>query len=210
MICPNCGKENEENNKFCISCGTDLNSKETAKSNREQIEFHGRMTPSPAFLEGERVLSEFRASFWDLGLMGYILRYKERIVITTHRIFQFSQRVTGESLNCLLLRKIESIEIGSKFNIRQFLIGITLLMFGIFAMHESSYGYDMPWYIRLLVIAIAIVLLLTAKRKILRVTASDVKNLIALPFIRMKKEDAKRFIDLISKSTEDLNSSKKV
>ena len=40
MICPNCGRENEEGSKFCISCGTDLSqgkkvAKETSPAVKE-------------------------------------------------------------------------------------------------------------------------------------------------------------------------------
>ena len=209
MICPNCGRENEEGSKFCIECGGDLTSKEISDEKRNKIELGGRRISSPDLLEKEKVLGEFRASFWDLGIVGFILRYKDKIIITTHRVLYFSRRVFGEYLKYLFLRKVANVEIGSKFNLIQFLIGVALLIFGIFGLHARCYGYGictggMPWYIRLVIILIAAILILMARKKILAVTTDDIKNVIAFPFIRMKKEETKRFIDLISKAREEL------
>jgi len=41
MICPNCGRENEEGSKFCIECGGDLTSKEISDEKRNKIELGG-------------------------------------------------------------------------------------------------------------------------------------------------------------------------
>lgn len=53
ITCPNCGKENEEGSKFCISCGADLSAKEISKTEKKQIEFvrsAKKLIPVEAFL----------------------------------------------------------------------------------------------------------------------------------------------------------------
>ena len=216
IICPKCGRENEEGSKFCEYCGAVLEPKGKSEEKKNQIESQGRMIPSPSFLDDEKILGELRASFWDIGFIAFVLRYKERIVVTTHRIFHFSRRKTGEHLKSLFLRDVAAIEIGSRFNMAKFLVGIGLLIFGIFAIHGSSgsnysgygYSYGMPWYIRLIVILIALFLIWTAKKKVFAVTTQDIKNSIVFSFSKMKKEQAKHFIDIVSRASEKLNSEK--
>ena len=219
IICPKCGRENEEGSEFCQYCGAALEPQEKTKRNENQIESQGRMIPSPSFLEGEKVLGEFKASFWDIGLVGFILRYRERIVVTTRRIFHFSRGITGERLKFLFLRDVAAVEAGSRFSMTKFLVGIGLLIFGIFAMHGSSgsnyYGYSysyssygMPWYIRLLIILVGLFLIWIARKKAFAVTTQDVKNSIVFSFSKMKKEQAKHFIDIVSQASENLNSRK--
>jgi hypothetical protein len=165
------------------------------KSAARQIIFEGRLVPSPALLEDERMLGTIEAKFWDIGLIGFLLRHKERLVITTHRIFQFSRQLTSGSLHCLELAKVESIYIGGRFKWLQFLIGLVCVIAPMLAF--ESYFLFLSLFGALNGLAIGLPLMFFARQKELRVRGSDAKNMISLPLRRIKVEESKCFIDLV-------------
>lgn len=81
MICPNCGKENEEGSNFCISCGTDLSQgKKVAKETGPAVK---EITPAEQAAQiGERAKKTWRGfSFLEkmitigalVNLIGFFL-----------------------------------------------------------------------------------------------------------------------------------------
>jgi len=167
---------------------------EKRTSNR-QITFEGGLVPSPALFEDERLLGTIEAKFWDIGLIGFLLRHKERLVITTHRIFQFSRQLTSGSLHCLELAKAESVYIGGRFKWLQFLIGLACVIAPMLAFERYFLVLSLVGVINGLAIGLA--LMFFARQKELRVTGSDAKNVIRLPLRRLKVEESKAFIDLV-------------
>lgn len=209
VTCSNCDKENDPGSKFCIDCGQDLAVKTPlAAGDKKQIELGSKMIGAPVLLEGERVLAEFKASLWDLGLFGYLLGSRERIVITTHRVFHFSGRLTGEVVKSLFLRSVEAVAVVNSWNLVKAGIGAAMVLFGIFVPSEDNAGYGelgLDWFLKLLIIAFGAFLIFLANTKVIKVVGGSSKNAIAYPFKRMKKEDLRRFVDLVSKSAEMLN-----
>lgn len=195
MFCPECGKTIEEGVAFCPECGRRVGSELTEKP---QVTFEGGLVPSPKLLEGEEVLGSFEAGFWDIGLIGVLLRHKERLVVTTNRLFQFSRRLTSANLKSLELSKVESIYVGSKFKIVQSFIGIIFLLAAIFVPR------GLPWWGRLMAILIGAIILFTARKKVLEVSCGDRRNSVSLPLTRIKTEESKRFIDLISEAIRNI------
>ena len=197
IICPNCSQENKGGSKFCITCGKDLTKE--LKIEKDQIELKGAIIPSPALLENEKVLGEFSASFWDAGIIGSILRYKEKIIVTTHRIFYYSTRITGERLRLLFIEKAEGVKIESIYRVGFLLIGAGVLLLSIFAPQPSSkvgmFGQavtsdGMPWYGRLFGIFIAVILILLARKTALIVATGNEKDSIELSITHLKKREA--------------------
>lgn len=45
-----------------------------------QITFEGGLVPSPALFEGERLLGTIEAGLWDIGLIGFLLKYQSERV----------------------------------------------------------------------------------------------------------------------------------
>ncbi len=177
------------------------------KTAAQQIIFEGRLVPSPALLEDERMLGTIEAKCWDIGLIGFLLRHKERLVITTHRLFQFSRQLTSGSLHCLELAKVESIYIGGRFKWLQFLIGLVCVIAPLLAF--ESYFLVLSIVGVLNGLAIGLPLMFFARQKELRVRGSDAKNMISLPLRRIKVEESKCFIDLICGAIKNIQKATK-
>lgn len=175
-------------------------------SNR-QVLFEGDLVPSPSLIGDERLLGSVEAKFWDLGLIGFLLRHKERVVITTHRIFQFSRKLTSAELKCLEFAKVEFVGIGGRFNWKQFLFGlvVTIGSLSAFNLLPRAYNDDLHLYL-LFVAAIGVIIMILCRGKVLRVSCGN-QNSINLPLRRIKVEESKAFIDLVSGTIRNLGKS---
>jgi len=165
------------------------------KSLNRQVTFEGHLVPSPALFDGERVLGTIEAGLWDIGLIGFLLRHKERLVVTNYRIFQFSRKLTSGSLRCVELSKVRVIDIGSKFYVVQTLTGIAILCSAVYA----ADGFLM----KLLGLAVGGLILFLARTKVFRVSAGDA---VILPLKRLKIEESKIFIDLVCGAIRNIES----
>lgn len=177
---------------------------------KSQVHFEGSLAPSPTLFDGERVLDSFDATFWDHGISGLLFRHKDRLVITTHRIFQFSSRVASFRLRFLELDKAETVTIGGRLNLFQVLVAIAMLVaffyFGwnrlswAFQGHGSRVFQDPRILLSLLSLLVGIVLLVTARKKVLRVCGGNSKDAVELTLRRIKVEESQRFLDLVSQA----------
>lgn len=161
-----------------------------------QVTFEGGLLPSPVLFEGERILGTINAGFWDIGLLGFLLRHQERLVVTTHRIFQFSRKLASGSLRSLELSKVEAVDVGSKFYPMQFLLGLIIFWAGIF------YGY--PLLLKLVAAVIGGLIMHAARKKVFHVAASGSRNAVTLPLTRIKVGESKSFIDLVCGAMRNL------
>ncbi len=179
------------------------------KSATRQISFEGGLVPSPALLGDERLLGSVEAKFWDLGLIGFLLRHKERVVITTHRIFQFSRKLASAELKCLEFTKVEFVGIGGRFNWKRFLFGLAVTLGSLSAFYlllPRGYNDDLYLY-PLLVAAVGVIIMILCRGKVLRVSCGG-QNSINLPLRCIKVEESKTFIDLVSGAIRNLDKSK--
>jgi len=180
------------------------------------------LSPEPELLQGEKVLTSFEAGLWDIGLFGFIMRQKERLIVTSYRVFRLSKNFLGSDLVALDLRSVESIRVGSWLKLWRFFLGVALIV-GIFAsaiFAASPYDYsDYGGYgsssrsssgfhfdiVKLAVAAVGFILLVTAREKgLLVATGNDKFGTILMVLKGLKKEDSKRFIDTISKAKQEL------
>ncbi|NUM78060.1 hypothetical protein HUU40_27170 [candidate division KSB1 bacterium] len=176
------------------------------KGAARQIPFEGGLVPSPAVIGDERLLGSVEAKFWDLGLIGFLLRHKERVVITTHRIFQFSRKLTSTELKCLELAKVEFIGIGGRFNWKQFLFGLAIVTGSMSILNELPRSYNDFAFALFFFAAIGIIIMILCRDKVLQVSCGG-QNAISLPLRRIKVEESKAFIDLVSSAIRNLGKS---
>jgi hypothetical protein len=173
----------------------------------QQASFERGFTPTPELFAGERVLGTIEAKLWDIGLFGYLLRRQERLVVTTHRIFQYSTNVAASRLRCLELSKVEVIEVGGKFNVTQLSAGVVFLVAAILLLGSAIVQHDAPrlWMIYSLLSALAGVFTLWASEKKVVRAATGSRNAVAIPLARLRTQEAKSFVDLLSGAMRNLS-----
>ncbi|NUM77077.1 hypothetical protein HUU40_22190 [candidate division KSB1 bacterium] len=166
------------------------------KNATRQVTFEGGLVPSPALFEGERILGTINAGLWDIGLFGFLLRHQERLVVTTHRIFQFSRQLTSASLRALELSKVEAVDVGSKFYPVQFFFGLIIFCTGV--------AYVNFFLLKLVSAVIGGFIMYAARKKVFHVSAAGSRNAVTLPLTRIKVEESKSFIDLVCGAMRNL------
>ena len=167
---------------------------------------------SPQLFGGERVIGVIEASLWDLGLLGFLLRRQERLVVTTHRLLQYSTNFMSAHLRSLELAKVESIQVGSKFNFAQFMAGVALFLSAIpLLSHAISQSQNQAlWIIGSLVCALAgILALMSSERKILQASGGGAQNFVMLPLSRLGINESKSFVDLVAGAIRSLAASRR-
>src|SRR5574341_644096 len=167
---------------------------------------------SPQLFAEERVIGVIEASLRDLGLLGLLLWRKERLVVTTHRLWQYSSNFMSARLRCLELAKVESIQVGSKFNIAQLMAGVLLLLGAIPLLSRaiSQPQSKSLWIVGSLLCALAgLLALMTSEKKILQASGGGSQNSIMLPLSRLGVSESKSFVDLVSGAIRSLTVSRR-
>ena len=178
------------------------------KSWNRQVFFERGLAPSPELLADERVLGSIEARFGEIGALAFLMRRREQLVITTQRIFHYAAGLLTSRLRALELTKIETIEVGSRPNIVQFVAGLVLLGFALLCFGGALFkDVDIRLFIiySLLSGLVGVISLLTAGQKILQVSGSSKRSVIALPLTQISVNESKRFIDLISNAIRNAN-----
>lgn len=170
-----------------------------------QITFEGGLVPSPALFEGERLLGTIEAGLWDIGLFGFLLKHKERLVVTNYRIFQFSRKLTSASIKSLELDKIEPIFAGSKFSALQFVSGLLLLLFAVILIGGAIFADNALFIGSIYSVVVGIIAVFTAGRKVLQISAGGFKNSVTLSLRRIKVEESKSFVELVCGAIRNLS-----
>jgi len=158
----------------------------------ENIEFKGNLVPSPKLLEGEKEQMRIKAGLMELGLLGFIFRQKEQIVLTTKRVFQFSSRIGSAYLRTMPLKQVESITIGGQLNF--IMLGIA----GLFVL--GTLPDDVEFGGKLFFLLVAAALIVLSRRKVIIVSSGDRKDAIVLPLQTIKKSQSQEFLDKISEN----------
>lgn len=178
------------------------------KTSKRQAAVEREAAPSPELFAGERILGIIEASLGDLGLLGFLLRRQERLVVTTHRILQYSTNFISANLRCLELAKVETIAVGSKFNFVQLVVGFVLLAGAVFFLSSAVFQRQekLLFIIGSLLGALAgSFALMTAGKKVLRVSGSSLQNSIRLGLVRLGISESKGFVDLVSGAVRNLS-----
>ncbi|MGH7455289.1 MAG: hypothetical protein ACRENG_28310 [bacterium] len=175
---------------------------------KRQAAFEREAAPSPELFAGERILGIIEASLGDIGLLGFLMRRQERLVVTTHRIFQYSTNFIWANLRCLELAKVETIEAGSQFNVMQLvaglvlLLGAVLLLSGAISQPHEKLLFILCSFLSALGGSLA---LMTAGKKVLQVSGSSLQKSIRLPLVRLGVSESKSFVDLVSGAVRNLS-----
>jgi hypothetical protein len=167
---------------------------------------------TPQLFAGERVIGVIEASLWDLGLLGLLLRRKDRLVVTTHRLLQYSTNFMSANLRCLELTKVESIHVGSKFNPAQFMAGVLLFLGAINLLNHAISHAQTPslWIVGSLLGALAgLLALMGSEKKVLQASGAGAQNSVMLPLSRLGVNESKSFVDLVSGAIRSLTSSRR-
>jgi hypothetical protein len=175
---------------------------------KRQAAFEREAAPSPELFAGERILGIIEASLGDLGLLALLMRRQERLVVTTHRILQYSTNFTSANLRCLELAKVETIEAGSKFNVVQLVAGLILLIGAVFLLITAAFQRQEKLLFILCSLLSALVgsfALMSAAKKVLHVSCSSRQNSIRLPLVRLGASESKSFVDLVSGAVRNLH-----
>jgi hypothetical protein len=175
---------------------------------KRQATLKKEAAPSPELFAGERILGIIEASLGDLGLLGFLLRRQERLVVTTHRILQYSTNLISSNLRCLELGKVETIKAGDKFNVVQLVAGLALLIGAVFLLSNAvSQRQEKLFFIlcSLLSALVGSFAFMTAGKKVLQVSGSSLRNSIRLPLVRLGVSESKSFIDLVSGAVRNLH-----
>lgn len=178
------------------------------KTWKRQAAFEREAAPAPELFAGERILGIIEASLGDIGLLGFLMRRQERLVVTTHRILQYSTNFISANLRCLELAKVEIIEAGSKFNVVQLVAGLVLLAGAVFLL--SNAVFQPPKKLLFIIASLLSALagsfaLMTAAKKVLHVSCSSLQNSIRLPLVRLGVSESKSFVDLVSGAVRNLH-----
>jgi hypothetical protein len=166
------------------------------------------IAPSPELFAGERILGTVEAGLWDMGWLGFLLRRKERLVVTTHRLMQYSTNFVSSHLKCLELAKVEAVEAGSKLNIIQFVAGVILLLGAMLLVGGaiSNRSEKLLFLICSSLSALAgLFALMTSEKKVLQVLGSSPQNSVRLPLARLSIKESKSFIDLVSGAARNVS-----
>jgi hypothetical protein len=175
---------------------------------KRQAAFEREAAPSPELFAGERILGIIEAGLGDIGLLGFLLRRQERLVVTTHRILQYSTNFTSANLRCLELAKVETIEAGSKFNVVQLVAGLVLLVGAVFLLSSAVFQRQEKLLFIMCSLLSALAgsfAFMTAEKKVLRVSGSSFQNSIRLPLVRLGVSESKSFVDLVSGAVRNLH-----
>jgi len=174
-----------------------------------QVTFERGRSTLPELTPGERIFGTIEAELWDLGLIGFLLRRRERLVVTSHRILQYSNDFISTRLRCLELAKIELIEVGSKLNLIQFIVGMVLLLSTLFLLIGAIFRPGETG--RLLIICglfsalSGLFVLLTAWKKVLQASGAGYRSTVSLPLASIGVNDSKSFVDLVSGAIRNLS-----
>jgi len=171
------------------------------------IAFEGIHTPTIDLLDGEEVLAIFEAELWDLGLLGWLLGHKRRMVLTTSRVLHFRKRLIDNVLDIAWLRRVRFVTVGQEVKVTQFLIGLGLVVFFLIQLAGSCTpspisGFSIPASSGVMDhlgsvtgIAVGVVAIIMSRRKVMQLSTGIDK--ISMELTRLRSEESRRFVETI-------------
>lgn len=155
------------------------------------VNFKDKLVPSPKLLEGENELMSIKAGLMEVGPVGFIIRQKEKIVLTQKRVFQYSSRLGSASLRTMYMSEVQTVTVGGKINMYMIIGAIAALLL--------VFSEDTPPFFRFVLLIVAAVLFVISRSKVISVSAGESKEAITLPLKSIKKEESQKIVDLVSK-----------
>ena len=156
------------------------------------VRFKGNLVPSPRLVGNEKELMSMRAGLMEVGLLGFVLRRKEQIVLTSERVFQYSSRIGASYLRMMPLKQVESVTIGGQLNFIMIGMALASVLAGIFA--------DVEVYIKIFLLLFGAALAFFSRSKVIIVSSGNRKDAIILPLSRIDIKESKKFLDMMSEN----------
>ena len=164
---------------------------------KSTIGFEGRFTPQIKLLPNERILCTAEAGFLDLGVIGWLFRYKLRLIVTSHRIFRFDKKIIDNKLTILWLATITSVVVGQVIHARKFAAGIIFLILSVAIGGElyRNVGTNLGIIMFIILGLGGLLLILTARQKVLIANAGYDKTGVHL--VRLATLETQQFADSV-------------
>jgi hypothetical protein len=166
------------------------------ESGAEDVYFEGAMTPRVDLLKGEaqlyRLSIGWREQLFGLSVLSiitdlityFVLGYRSRIVMTTHRMFFFDKKIVSNELFHVWLPEVASVGLRAGVALGQILFALVLVIASL-----SYFGFGVVTVIALLVAAL---LVLTAFRQQFVVILTS-GTVFTFSFGRMTPREAEEF-----------------
>jgi len=172
------------------------------------IQFEGVMTPRIALLDREQVLVKFEASFWDLGLIGWLFRYKNRLLVTSHRVMLFRKRLIANELSIIWLAQITFTRVGQSLNWKKLVIGgflclsyfPSLFLRPFLPLDVTGRISGLDLVIQVTVVLIGAYLVFISREKVMVVSTGEDK--VRIELMRMKPGESRRFVDSVFRALD--------
>lgn len=159
-----------------------------------KLSFEGSWTPTVQLLENEKVLEVIEAGPRDLGLIGWALGHKRKLLLTTHRVIKFEKLSVDCRLDVLWLAKVTCVSVGQYLNAAMASIAILLLLaiFPVLAGMSDASGSARSAVV-LIMVGLAAGLLVFCRRKVMIVsTGADKAGLV---LTRLGGEESSRLVN---------------
>jgi hypothetical protein len=162
--------------------------------------FEGALTPQPALLDGEEVLdridtglSEHLArGFW--GIVWWLLGRKERLVLTTHRLFMFEKWFLSNTLWVIWLPRADNVRLKKGVLTGLLLLGVGLVLGGLVLLFLHP-------CIGLILLPIGVGLILAAFQQELMVYTTG-SYWVKFTVLRMSSVEVARFADKLFRQVQ--------
>ena len=164
---------------------------------KSTIGFEGRFTPQIKLLPNERILCTAEAGFLDLGIIGWLFRYKLRLIVTSHRIFRFDKKIIDNKLTILWLATITSVVVGQVIHARKFAAGIIFLILSVIIGGQlyRDVGTNLGITTFIILGLGGLLLILIARQKVLIANAGYDKTGVHL--VRLATLETQKFADSV-------------
>jgi hypothetical protein len=174
------------------------------------LTFEGSFTPAIGLLAGEEVQEAFEATAWDLGILGWLLGNKKRLVLTNRRVIRFEKKVMVNTLDMIWLPSVTGASVGQALRPGPFVLSTLLAIWSIAMFFGGLIGVFGRAFTRagnregdggaavivaIILLSIAAVLFLQARVKVMLVMTAGTST--GLKLTRLQSAESRRFVDAV-------------
>lgn len=181
----------------------------------EEVQATGRLTfgsphvPDATLYDDEEVLVDLETKTRDVGLWHTVLGHKERVVVTSRRVFGFTRTRNEALLRTLEIERVSAVESGGVFHMGVWASGALLMLLGLLIAFVpltlslylglfSIVGFTVSLALALVVAAAGVLTILRATPHGVSVHAGPTS--VELPLHPSRGEEAKRLVDSIQRA----------